>query len=594
MATEVGQAVMVDFDVPARMRDGTILRANIYRPVGEGQWPVLLTRLPYGKDFPGGNAVLDAAQVARRGYVVIVQDTRGRMTSEGEWAPFVHEDLDGVDTIAWAAQLPYSNGSVGMYGISYFGFTQWSAAVHNPPALKAMIPFQTWNDPLNGVIFRGGALELGVSGSWQLMMGLDVLMRRHRDDREALGRAISLLAKEIDALGKMGYWSLPLREFKPLKQQEIAPAFFEYFDQPVDRSHGSLKPMTILGKHEQVRVPTFNVGGWYDIFLQDTITNFTTMREHGATPEARQSKLLIGPWAHGSTNNPIGELNFGFGATAAFIDLQIDFVSLQVRWFDQWLKGIDTGILKEAPIKLFVMGANVWRDEWEWPLARAVNTRYYLHSLGKANSLHGNGYLLASAPDYDEPRSDHFDYDPADPVITHGGALLMSPEYPAGPFDQRETESRNDVLVYTSAELTEDVEVTGPVTLHLWAISSAPDTDFVARLVDVHSDGYAQNLTDGIIRARYRNFEHGEAPSLIEPGKPYEYDIDLWATSNVFKAGHRIRVDITSSNFPRWDRNPNTGHAFGADSEMVVAHQTILHDHQHPSYITLPVVPPGS
>jgi putative CocE/NonD family hydrolase len=594
MATEVGQAVTVDFDVPARMRDGTILRANIYRPVGEGQWPVLLTRLPYGKDFPIGNSALDAAQVARRGYVVIVQDTRGRLTSEGEWAPFVHEDLDGVDTIAWAAQLPYSNGSVGMYGGSYFGFTQWSAAVHNPPALKAMIPFQTWNDPLNGVIFRGGALELGVSGSWQLMMGLDVLMRRHRGDPQALGRAISLLAKEIDALGKMGYWSLPLREFKPLKQQDIAPAFFEYFDQPVDRSHGSLKPMTILGKHEQVRVPTFNVGGWYDIFLQDTIINFTTMREHGATPEARQSKLLIGPWSHGGFTNPIGELNFGFGATAAFIDLQFDFVSLQVRWFDQWLKGIDTGILKEAPIKLFVMGANVWRDEQEWPLARAVNTRYYLHSMGKANSLRGNGYLMTSAPEYDEPRSDHFDYDPADPVITRGGALLMSPEYPAGPFDQRETESRNDVLVYTSPELMEDVEVTGPVTVHLWAISSAPDTDFVARLVDVHPDGYAQNLTDGIIRARYRNFERGEAPSLIEPGKPYEYDIDLWATSNVFKAGHRIRVDITSSNFPRWDRNPNTGHAFGADSEMVVAHQTILHDHQHPSYITLPVVPPGS
>lgn len=594
MATQIGQAVTVDFDVPARMRDGTILRANIYRPAAEGKWPVLLTRLPYGKDYPGGNAVLDAAQVARRGYVVIVQDTRGRMTSEGEWAPFAYEGLDGVDTIEWAAQLPYSNGSVGMYGISYFGFTQWSAAAYDPPALKAMIPFQTWNDPLNGVIFRGGALELGVSGSWQLMMGLDVLMKRHRDDRQALGRAIYLLAKEIDALGEMGYWSLPLREFDPLKQQDIAPAFFEYFDQPVDRSHKSMKPMTILGKHEQVRVPTFNVGGWYDIFLQDTITNYITMREHGVTQEARQSKLLIGPWTHGGTNNPIGELNFGFGATAAFIDLQIDFVNLQVRWFDHWLKGSDTGMLKEAPIKLFVMGANVWRDEQEWPLARAVDTRYYLHSMGKANSLHGNGYLLASAPEHDEARSDHFDYDPADPVITRGGALLMSPEYPSGPFDQRETESRNDVLVYTSSELTEDVEVTGPVTVHLWAISSASDTDFVARLVDVHADGYAQNLTDGIIRARYRNFARGEAPSLIEPGTAYEYDIDLWATSNVFKAGHRIRVDITSSNFPRWDRNPNTGHAFGADSEMVVAHQTILHDSEHPSYITLPIVPPGA
>jgi putative CocE/NonD family hydrolase len=248
-------------------------------------------------------------------------------------------------------------------------------------------------------------------------------------------------------------------------------------------------------------------------------------------------------------------------------------------------------MLKEAPIKLFVMGANVWRDEQEWPLARAVDTRYYLHSNGHANTLHGDGYLLTGAPEGDEPTLDQYDYDPSDPVMTRGGALLMSPEYPAGPFDQQQTESRGDVLVYTSAELKEDLEVTGPISVHLWAASSVPDTDFVARLVDVHPNGYAQNLTDGIIRARYRDFARGGAPSLIEPGRAYEYDIDLWATSNVFKAGHRIRLDITSSNFPRWDRNLNTGHAFGADSETAVAHQTILHDPEHESYITLPIVP---
>ena len=591
MATQMGQAITVDFDVPARMRDGTILRANIYRPAGEGKWPVLLTRLPYGKDLPLGTSIMDPAQVARRGYVVIVQDTRGRLASEGEWAPFINEGLDGVDTIEWAAQLPYGDGNVGMYGTSYFGFTQWASAVYNPPALKAMVPVQTWNDPFNGLYFRGGALELGTAGHWQLMMGLDVLIRRHRGDKQTLGRAIYTLAKEMDALGTMGYWSLPLREFAPLKRHDVAPTFFENFNNPMDRSHQMIEPVTIVGKHEQVTVPTLNAGGWYDIFLKDTITNFTTMREHGVTPAARQSKLLIGPWSHGGFTNPIGELNFGFGSSAAFIDLQVDFVSLQVRWFDHWLKGIDTGMLKEAPIKLFVMGANVWRDEQEWPLARAVDTRYYLHSNGHANTLHGDGYLLASSPESDEPTSDQFDYDPGDPVITRGGALLMSPEYRSGPYDQRQVESRKDVLTYTSAELNEDLEVTGPISVHLWAISSAPDTDFVARLVDVHPDGYAQNLTDGIIRARYRNFERGEAPSLIEPGRPYEYDIDLWATSNVFKAGHRIRVDITSSNFPRWDRNPNTGHAFGADSETAIAHQTILHDPEHASYITLPIVP---
>lgn len=592
MAMQMGQEIVVDFDVPAKMRDGTTLRANIYRPAGEGKWPVLLTRLPYGKDLPGGTSILDPAQVARRGYVVVVQDTRGRSVSEGEWVPFVNEALDGYDTVEWAAQLPHSNGSVGMYGISYFGFTQWATAVLQPSALKALIPAQTWNDPFNGVTFRGGALELGSAGSWQLMMGIDVLMRRHRNDPQALGRAIYLLAKETDALGKQGYWSLPLREFGPLQRHNVAPHFFENFDSPMDLEHELVKPLAIFQQQEQVTVPALNVGGWYDIFLQDTITNFKVLRENGSTPEARQSKLIIGPWTHGGFSNPVGELNFGFGSSAAFIDLQIDFVSLQVRWFDHWLKGLNTGMLQEAPIKLFVMGANVWRDEQEWPLARAVDTRYYLHSNDRANSLHGNGYLTTGMPDSHEPASDHYEYDPANPVITRGGALLMSPEYAPGPYDQHATESRQDVLVYTSGELKEDLEVTGPVTVHLWAISSAPDTDFVARLVDVHPDGYAQNLTDGIIRARYRNFQRGEKlPSLIEPGKAYEYEIDLWATSNVFKAGHRVRLDVTSSNFPRWDRNPNTGHDFGADAEMEVARQTILHDPEHASYVVLPVVP---
>ena len=591
MAMQLNQQVIVEYDVPASMRDGVTLRANIFRPAGEGPWPVLLTRLPYGKDLPLGASIMDPAQVARRGYVVIVQDTRGRFTSEGEWIPFIHEQEDGVDTVAWAAQLPYSNGEVGMYGASYFGFTQWAAAIHQPPALKAMIPFQTWNDPYNGVSFRKGALELGAAGSWQLNMALDVLIRRHRGNFQALGQAIQLLVQEIDALASSGYASLPLNEFAPLKQQDIAPYFFAAFTNPMDRSHALSHPLHILGHHHNVTVPTFNVGGWYDIFVQDTITNFKMMREEGSTPEARQSKLLIGPWSHGSVANPIGELNFGFGASAAFIDLKVDFVSMQLRWFDHWLKGIDTGMLNEAPIKLFVMGANAWRDEYEWPLARAVETRYYLHSGGHANSLNGDGTLTTNAPAEPEVPSDQYHYDPAHPVPTRGGALLMTPEYRPGPYDQRPVESREDVLVYTSDVLLTDVEVTGPIKVHLWAVSSAPDTDFVARLVDVHPNGYAQNLTDGIVRARYRNFESGEQPSLLEPGRAYEYEIDLWVTSNLFQAGHRIRLDVTSSSFPRWDRNPNTGHDFGADAELAVAHQTILHDSAHPSYVVLPIVP---
>jgi putative CocE/NonD family hydrolase len=296
------------------------------------------------------------------------------------------------------------------------------------------------------------------------------------------------------------------------------------------------------------------------------------MRGHG-----QPTKLLIGPWTHSVSSNPIGDLDFGFGAQLGLINLQGDFNNLQLRWFDHWLKGIDTGMLAEAPIRLFVMGANVWRDEHEWPLARAVATPFYLRSGGR---------LSTEAPADEAP--DCYRYDPHDPVPTHGGALLLAPEFRTGPVDQTAIEARPDVLTFTTAPLDRDTEVTGPVTVHLWASSSAPDTDFIARLVDVHPDGRAFNLTDGIIRARYRD---GLPASLLQPGRPYRLAIDLWATSNVFKAGHRVRVQVTSSNFPRWDRNPNTGHPFGQDAELCVAEQTILHDRDHPSHILLPLVP---
>ncbi|GAC1363010.1 MAG: CocE/NonD family hydrolase [Ktedonobacteraceae bacterium] len=585
------QHVTIDFNVAAEMRDGTVLRANIYRPVDEGRWPVLLTRTPYGKDFPNSSPVLDPLLAARRGYVVIVQDTRGRFTSGGAWDPLRNEALDGVDTIAWAAGLPYSNGEVGTFGASYLGFTQWSAAIHRPAALKVMAPYITWNDPFNGQLFRGGSLELGLSASWQLLMGANVLMRRHALDADPrqLGYDMVMWAREVDGLSAQGYRSLPLKEFGPIQRNNIGSAFFEAIEHPMDREY--VESITLRGKQEQVVVPTFNIGGWYDIFLQDTLENFRTMREHGSTPEARQSKLLIGPWAHTSSSNPIGELSFGIAATAGLLNLQSDVMSMQLRWFDHFLKGLDTGMLSEAPIRLFVMGANIWRDEQEWPLARAVETVYYLHSNGQANSLYGDGILSTDVPEIE--LADRYDYDPANPVVTRGGALLMTPEFPAGVFDQRATEERIDVLVYTTSILEQDIEVTGPISVHLWASSSAPDTDFVARLVDVHPNGYAQNLTDGIVRARYRDFKSGAVPTLIEVGKAYEFVIDLWSTSNVFKQGHRIRLDVTSSNFPRWDRNPNTGHDFGADSdsELVVAHQTILHDAEHPSHVLLSVVP---
>jgi uncharacterized protein len=570
---EPEQSVTVDLNVPAPMRDGVVLRSNVYRPAGDGHWPVLLTRLPYGKDLPLGSSVLDPVQAARRGYVVVVQDTRGRFSSEGDWFPLRNEAEDGHDTVQWAASLPYSDGQVGMYGASYFGFTQWSAALTAPPALKAIVPFITWSDPYNGLAFRGGALELGIQAHWHLQMGFDVLLRRHRGDLPALGRAFHGLARELDQLAQEGYASLPLREFGPLVRQDVAPAFFDYFRAASDRSE--LGFAAIGGRHHQASVPSFNAGGWYDIFLQDTIANYQAMRGLGLP-----SKLLIGPWSHGSQRNPIGELSFGFGSQAALIDLRIDFQSLQLRWFDRWLKGADNGIMSEPPIQIFVMGANTWRQLEEWPPPAAVPTQLYLRE---------GGLLSTEGPA--EERPEGFEYDPADPVPTRGGALLLSAEYPSGPHDQRPIEARPDVLIFTSQPLERDTEVTGPVRVELWAASSAPDTDFVARLCDVHPDGRSFNLTDGVVRARYRDRASGAQPSLIEPGWPICYDVDLWSTSNLFKAGHRIRLQVTSSNFPRWDRNPNTGHDLGADSELAIAHQTIFHDRERPSHLVIPILP---
>lgn len=311
------RSVSVDFDVPATMRDGTVLRANVYRPAGEGRWPVLLTRLPYGKDFPLGTAVLDPVQAARRGYVVVVQDTRGTNASDGDWYPFLPETEDGIDTVAWAAGLPSSNGQVGMFGASYFGHTQWRAALGAPPALQAMVPFITWSDPLNGLCYRGGAFELGVLASWNLRVGLNVLVRRHRHDPASLRRAIATWARELDALGATGYSSLPLAELAPLRQQDIAPAFFDAVAAPMDPSRDPASHASLDGKIGAVRVPALNIGGWYDIFLAGTIANFQVLQAAG-TP----ARLLIGPWSHGSWNNPVGEVNFGFGAQTGFIDLQ--------------------------------------------------------------------------------------------------------------------------------------------------------------------------------------------------------------------------------------------------------------------------------
>ncbi len=331
-------------------------------------------------------------------------------------------------------------------------------------------------------------------------------------------------------------------------------------------------------------MPAFNIGGWYDIFLGGTLRNFIGMGVHGATPQARTGQqLLVGPWPHGLPRaNMAGEVDFGYRAAP----LSIDQDRLVLNFFDRWLKGIQRA--QTAPVQLFAMGPNRWRDENEWPLARTDWRRYYLHSKGRANTAGGDGALATQAPGEEPP--DSLVYNPLDPTPTRGGGLCCYPAVvPGGAFDQTAIESRSDVLVYSTQPLSEDLEVTGPITLTLYASSSAPDTDFTAKLVDVEPDGYARNLTDGIIRARYR--ESRSDARLLKPGEVYEYTIDLGATCNVFKARHRIRLEISSSNFPRFDRNPNTGHDLFADAETRPALQTVMHRAGYASHLTLPVIP---
>lgn len=583
MQPTVLSGVRANFDVPATMRDGVVLRANVFRPDdgGDGRYPVLLMRLPYGKDFPLGSSLINPAQVARRGYIVVVQDVRGTFTSEGEFDPMRNEDTDGADTIAWAAALPGANGIVGMFGGSYMGFTQWAAAREAPPALKAMVPLITWADPNEGVFSRNGVFELGLEASWLLQRGLDVVSRRHRGSPVDLGRAFATLAQEYDWLAQSGYAETPLQPFGPLARLNLDRPATEGLARREDLQFQD--PARVSPAYQVASIPMLHIGGWYDIFLNGTIRNFNAMSANGNPDQY----LLLGPWSHSSFTSIVGDLDFGFGAGAALIDLQLDLVSLHVLFFERYLKQQPNGFAQWPRVKYFMMGANEWRASETWPPANMRPEAWYLHSSGHANSASGDGLLSVEPPAAEA--ADTYVYDPENPVPTIGGATLMHPMFRAGALDQRPLEARDDVLVFTSAPLSNPLVLAGPVTARLFVATDGPDTDFVARLVDVYPDARAMTLTDGVTRMRYRDGIAAPA-GPVEPGHVYEIEIDLWATAVTFLPGHRVRLEITSSNFPRWERNPNTGEDPSLATSWRVARQTVLHDGEHPSRVVLPVL----
>lgn len=545
-------AVRFERDVDIPMRDGVRLRANLFRPTDVSECPVLLMRTPYGKP---GDDWGEALQWCAAGYAVIAQDCRGRGASEGTWEPFRDDRADGLDTLRWLKEQPWCNGRIGMIGGSYVGWTQWAAAAEGSEYLQAIAPVVPFTHVYDDIAYPGGAFQLALAFGWGVAVG---------------GNPIdpAQLPEQFKAL-PLNRWN----EQFPLRLDYLR-AWIEH-----PRRDAYWAARGIDGRYSDVRVPVLNIGGWYDIFSTQTMQSVAQVREQSGDRLVRRNQFVImGPWAHAPSQRQVGARDFGSEAV-------LDLNGLQRDWFDYWLQDRPTRIEQWPAIKLFVMGENRWRDEHEWPLARTKYTSWYLHSDGAAATAQGNGRLSENEPE-SEP-SDTYTYDPANPVPTMGGNNLVGA--PIGPFDQREIEQRSDVLVYTSPPLTAPLEVTGPVKLILYVSSSAVDTDFTAKLVEVAEDGTAWNLCDGITRLRFR--QSNTELQLAKPGEVYELEVELGVTSHLFPPGSRLRLEVSSSNFPRFDRNLNTADEPGTGDRWVSAEQTVFHDVGHPSRLILPVIP---
>lgn len=567
-------SLRVEHDLPIQMRDGTLLRADVYRPAEGGPFPVLLIRNPYAEPMIRTAPVIPAISA---GMAVVIQHCRGTGTSDGEFEPFAREADDGADTIAWCASQPWSAGRVGMYGPSYLGMVQFAAAVQAPAALRALVPVVAPADYHWGLAYRQGAFQLGQTMGWHLLKSGQSLAYRAEAGQDVSGELPSLLG--LMASPAAGYEHLPLRDAPVVSS--VLPSWRAWLDH--EEAGPFWSGLSYCGARSRITAPALHIGGWFDLFLGGTLDNFVTLSKHAATETARRGqRLIIGPWTHTDQTGTAGELSFGALASALAIQLE----RIELEFLAHWLGDAPDQALDGPRVKLFVMGGG-WRDEDDWPLARTRWTRWYLHS---------GGSLSPAAPPAEAAPS-RYVYDPNDPVPTVGGATLMTGgpgggvSWMPGARDQRGVEARLDVLSFTSEALASDLEVTGPVSVTLHAATSAADTDFTAKLVDVWPDGRAMGVTDGIVRARYADGTGRASP--VPPGEVREYTIDLIATSQVFRAGHRIRVDVSSSNFPCYDRNPGNGApaATATAKDFVVARQTVCHSAGHPCYITLPVIP---
>ncbi len=553
--------IRVQKNVEARMRDGTILRADIARPAGRGKFPAILHRTPYGKS-------VEDTRLARAGYVQIAQDIRGRYASGGEFIPLYmpgHEEAeDGYDSVEWAAQLPYSNGRVGVQGISYPSWSSWHLAALRPPHLVAMFNGGFGTRLTDWEV--GGVLRIGRALQWLFFaMAPDLRRRAGLEPPHTPDEARAFAEKDREKW----IWYLPQRD---LPDEMMAPCkkLWRYW---LDHQH--IDSFNFCERHKDVDVPVLHMTGWHDR-LSLTVDHFTGMQTNGGSEKTRKAqRLVVGPWPHGDDGpRRVGEMDFGKSA-------RVDFTDLMIRWFDYWLKGKQNGMMRNSPVRYFMMGENRWHNAKTWPLPEAKMKAYYLHSRGRANTPAGDGKLVVRPPV--RSSRDRYTYDPKDPLMT-----LFGPDCQDGPFDQRALDGRADVLVYQTTPLKKAVRMAGRPEVALHASSSARDTDFVFKLIDVHPGGYAHQVSYGIIRTRFR--DGFKKPRLMKPGQVYRFEVLMQPAANHFNEGHRIRLDVTSSDFPNFDRNHNTGGDDYSETTLKLAQQTVLHGKARPSCVKLPIL----
>jgi len=562
--------IQVEQNVPVPMRDGTVLRADVYRPQAEGRYPVLVGRVGYKlRDWVMDFYTPTGEYYARRGYVVVWQNVRGTFASEGRFHPYRDDawgaNRDGYDTVEWAARQPWSDGKVGMLGASYSGLTQYLTAPTCPPHLEALFVQMGWGSAYADM-FRDGVYQLIIRAWWPVGMVL-----HHLEDETAPPGTEAARDRLAKAMEEMESWHrhLPLKSFPPL--EGLADWYFEQLDHPEDGPYWW--PTDLSTRFSEVDVPIVHWNGWFDYRFDVTLNAFQGIRAHGRSERCRKGqRLVIGPWCH--VPPPAWELDFGPEAV-------LDEYACRLRWYDYWLKGMENGVMDEPLVRVFLMGANRWLEMEDWPPSEVAYRPIYLREgTGRSDASLNNGGLTFVLPGGAE-QPDSYLYDPADPIPS-----LRTFE-DTGPKDHRSVEGR--MLTYTSAVLERDLTVVGPVQAVLYGLSSAPDTDWMVRLCDVWPDGQSMSVCDGVLRARYRNSLERE--ELLIPGQIYRFEVDLWATAQVFQAGHRLRVQVTSSDFPWYDRNLNTGGPFGEEVRGQVAVNTVFHDAMRPSHVVLPLAP---